>query len=107
MREKIHEFIWTILSFGRECSDEWLANQKISGRPFIDHRRKYLYSLLGEEIKKELLTDEEIRMSCLGEGNYYAGELGESASESSPVIMPQFRRVRQAQLQKILKKMAS
>ena len=52
MREKIDELIWSILSFGRECSDEWWANQKNAGRPFIDHRRKYLYSLLKEEIKK-------------------------------------------------------
>ena len=59
MEERIDEFIWETLSFGRECSDEWWANQKARGRPFLDNRRKYLYSILKEEIEKSLLTINE------------------------------------------------
>ncbi|MGA2669979.1 MAG: hypothetical protein ABSF21_00960 [Dehalococcoidia bacterium] len=99
MREKIDELIWSILSFGRECSDEWWASQKSSGRPFVDHRRKYLYSLLKEEIKKELLTDEEIIQLIV--------DWHKEALETNPPkeldIADLVKNSIQAQLQKILK----
>lgn len=73
MREQIDEFIWTILSFGRECSDEWWANQKSSGRPFLDHRRRYLYSLLKEEIEK-VRGNNPYPKAKLASAEYYEGE---------------------------------
>ena len=92
MRKKIDELIWSILSFGRECSDEWWVNQKSSGRPFIDHRRKYLYSLLIEEIKKELLRDEEIIQALAYGYDWYR-------------VSSADRQIAQAQLRKIIKKL--
>jgi len=60
LREKIDEFIWTILSFGRECSDEWVANQKSSGRPFVNHRRKYLFDLIKQANYVRLADDQSL-----------------------------------------------
>ena len=60
LREKIDEFIWAILSFGMECSDEWVANQKIEGRPFINHRRKYLFDLIKEAGYVRLAKDQSL-----------------------------------------------
>jgi len=48
--------------------------------------------------KPKILSDEEIRMSCLGEGTYWIGEKCETATDTEPVLMPQFHRVAQAQL---------
>lgn len=62
-----------------------------------------ILSLLKEEIEKSLLKNEEIRGSCLGKGYYFAGESDESATASESILMPQFRNVAQAQLDKVLK----
>lgn len=59
-----------------------------------------ILSLFKQEIEKlGVISDEEIRLSCLGEGSYYAGERDETATTSPPVLMPQFRRVIKAQVQ--------
>jgi len=98
MEERIDEFIWETLSFGRECSDEWWANQKARGRPFLDNRRKYLYSILKQEIEKSLLTDEEVE--TIVRRTFLLFELNEPDEEDRKETILSLL---QAQLDKILK----
>ena len=54
-----------------------------------------------------VISEGEIRAKCLGEGVYWAGELKcEVATDPLPVLMPQFKRVIQAELDHILKRLA-
>ena len=47
-----------------------------------------------------MLTDREIRLACLGDGFYWAGEGNETACTRPPVLMPRFVNVAEAQLAK-------
>lgn len=48
-------------------------------------------------IKPEVLGEEGIRSHCLGEGMYWQGERYENATDSTPVLMPQFKNIAEAQ----------
>ncbi len=50
-----------------------------------------------------ILNDEEIRLNCFGVGIYWAGERQETASDSVPVLMPQFHNIAKAQYQADIK----
>lgn len=45
------------------------------------------------------ISEEEIRRSCCGGGIYWAGEMGQTATDRAPTLMPQFTRTAQAQLE--------
>lgn len=75
-----------------------MANDKSDALP--DYARQAGYGnakLPNDKIDERLLKDEEIRLSCCGEGVYWAGELSLTAADPPGELMPQFRRVAQAQ----------
>jgi len=47
VREQIADIIHKTLFFGREVSDEWIANQKSQGMPFTRERADQILSLEG------------------------------------------------------------
>jgi len=95
MKEKITEIIHKVLFFGREVSDEWIANQKSNGMPFDKERADEILTLLKEEIKKSLLGDNEI----------YALEWESATLDMSFVddYREEVKTLLQAQLDKVLK----
>jgi len=47
-----------------------------------------------------LLTDQEIRLCCMGKGIYYAAEEPKTAADRPEFLMPMFRNVSEVQLLK-------
>lgn len=80
-----------------------MSYQVFDRRIVEEHMQHKADERLRKKIEGSLLTDKEVRASCLGEGAYFVGEVCETASDATPALMPQFFNVAQAQLQKILK----
>jgi len=104
--EKLGDFIYAELKKIEIEFDTKIVERSLITFELSDRLIKAGYSPhLVEPAQFEVLSDEEIRLNCIGKSNYFIGELGLAATDPVAIFMPMFRNVSQATADKIKKDM--